>query len=158
MERSTLQDIRGNAAPGSVAVADFYAERFIKETGGSAKNKILEYMNEGLGFGRSFATDYEQNLEEFLVSEGMKSGETDFMGHTDPKGPFMVVAEFSFYRGRRNSSRRCGFRVSNRDHQHWQLGFPDDRCRIAADQNVVDRAMPVAAYHDQGGTESVSLS
>jgi hypothetical protein len=36
----------------------------------------------------------EQNLEEFLVSEGMKSGETDFMGHTDPKGPFMVVAEF----------------------------------------------------------------
>jgi hypothetical protein len=26
----------------------------------------------------------------------MKSGETDFMGRNDPKGPFMVVAEFSF--------------------------------------------------------------
>jgi len=94
--RTTLQDIRKNAAPGSVVVADFYAERFVKEMGGGAKSKTLDYTNEGLGFGLPFATDYEQNLEAFLLSEGMKLGETNFMGRNDPKGPFMVVAEFSF--------------------------------------------------------------
>lgn len=94
--RQTLKDIRENAAPGSVVVADFYSEQFIEKMGSGAQNKTLEYTNEGLGFGLPFSSNYRQTLEEFLVSAGMKPGELRFMGHNDPKGPFMVVAEFSF--------------------------------------------------------------
>lgn len=92
--RQTLKGIRANAAPGSVVVADFYSERFVKGMG-AATSKTLQYTNEGLGLGLPFSSNYEQTLEEFLLSEGMKPGEADFMGRSDPKGPFMVVVEFS---------------------------------------------------------------
>jgi len=93
--RATLQEIRKNAAAGSVIVADFYAKRFVEELGRGAKSKALDYTKEGLSFGLAFATDYEKTVEAFLVSEEMKRKETNFMGHNNAKGPFMVVAEFS---------------------------------------------------------------
>ncbi len=91
--RKTLQDIRGHAASGSVVVADIYAERLIRIGSRSLGKKSLEYTNEGFAFGLPFATDFEQTLRNFLDAEGMKQGETYFMGRTSAKGPFMVVAE-----------------------------------------------------------------
>ena len=90
----TLRDVRKHAAPGSLVVADFYAERFIRMGSGSLTKKMLEYTDEALGFGLPFATDFEQVLQRFLESEEMKPGETFFFGSAGKKGPFMVVAEF----------------------------------------------------------------
>jgi hypothetical protein len=53
----------------------------------------MEFTDEGLGFGLPFATDFEETLEDFITSEGMKQGESYLMGRSNPKGPFMVVAE-----------------------------------------------------------------
>ena len=92
--RRTLRDVRDHAAPGSVVVADFYAERFLGMGSGSLAKKTLEYTDETLGFGLPFTTDHEQILQHFLESEGMKPGETFFLGSAGKKGPFMVVAEF----------------------------------------------------------------
>ena len=91
--RKTLSDIRAHAAPGSVVVADFYGERMIRVGSGTLGRKSLEYTNEGFSFGLPFATDYREVLERFLGSEGMKPGESRFMGSSNAKGPFMVVAE-----------------------------------------------------------------
>ena len=91
--RKTLRDVREHAPPGSVVVADFYAERFIRMGSGSLAKKTLEYTDETLGFGLPFETDYEQNLQGFVSGEGMSVGETFFLGSSGKKGPFMVVAE-----------------------------------------------------------------
>ena len=91
--RRTLRDVRENAAPGSVVVADFYGEQFIRVGSGFLAKKTLEYTNETLGFGLAIETDSEQNLERFVTSEGLRVGETIFMGGGGKKGPFMVVAE-----------------------------------------------------------------
>jgi methyltransferase (TIGR00027 family) len=91
--RRTLRDVREHAAPGSVVVADFYAERFIRLGSGSLAKKSLAYTDEKLGFGLPIATDYERNLQRFVSSEGLTVGETVFMGSNGKKGPFMVVAE-----------------------------------------------------------------
>jgi methyltransferase (TIGR00027 family) len=91
--RKTLQDIRGHTAAGSVVVADFYGERMIRAGSGSVGRKALEYSNEGFGFGLPFATDFKDSLRDFLDSEGVKQGESYFMGRSSSKGPFMVVVE-----------------------------------------------------------------
>ena len=91
--RRTLRDVREHAAPGSVVVADFYAERFIRMGSGCLAKKTLAYTDETLSFGLPFVTDYEQNLQRFMSSEGLTMGETVFMGSSGKKGPFMVVAE-----------------------------------------------------------------
>ena len=91
--RKTLRDVREHAPPGSVVVADFYAERFIRMGSGSLAKKTLGYTDETLGFGLPFETDYEQNLQGFVGGEGMSVGETFFLGSSGKKGPFMVVAE-----------------------------------------------------------------
>ena len=91
--RKALRDIREHAAPGSVVVADFYAERFIRMGSGSVVKKTLEYTDETLGFGLPFETDHEQALQRFVNSEGLTMGETTFLGSSGKKGPFMVVAE-----------------------------------------------------------------
>ena len=91
--RRTLRDVREHAAPGSVVVADFYAERFIRLGSGSLAKRSLAYTDETLGFGLPIATDYERNLQRFVSSEGLTVGETVFMGSSGKKGPFMVVAE-----------------------------------------------------------------
>jgi len=91
--RKTLRDVREHAATGSVVVADFYAERFIRMGSGSLVKKTLEYTDETLGFGLPFETDHEQNLQRLASSEGLTVGETIFFGSSGKKGPFMVVAE-----------------------------------------------------------------
>ncbi len=91
--RRTLRDVREHAAPGSVVVVDFYAERFIRMGSGALTKKTLAYTDETLGFGLPIATDSEQNLQRFVTSEGLTVGETVFMGSSGKKGPFMVVAE-----------------------------------------------------------------
>ena len=91
--RKTLRDVREHAAPGSVVVADFYAERSIRMGSGSVVKKKLEYTDETLGFGLPFEADHEQTLQHFVNSEGLTVGETTFLGSSGKKGPFMVVAE-----------------------------------------------------------------
>jgi methyltransferase (TIGR00027 family) len=91
--RKTLRDVREHAAPGSVVVADFYAERSIRMGSGSVVKKTLEYTDETLGFGLPFEADHEQTLQHFVNSEGLTVGETTFLGSSGKKGPFMVVAE-----------------------------------------------------------------
>ena len=76
-----------------MVLADFYAERFIRIGSGRLGSKVMEFTDEGLGFGLPFATDFEETLEDFITSEGMKQGESYLMGRSNPKGPFMVVAE-----------------------------------------------------------------
>ena len=76
-----------------MVLADFYAERSIRIASGSLARKFLEYTNEGIDFGLPFATDFEDTLKDFINSEGMKQGESYFLGRSSAKGPFMVVAE-----------------------------------------------------------------
>lgn len=91
--RKTMQEVRNHAPSGSILVADFYADRFIKFSKRGGLEKTLEYTGEGLRFSMSFATNYEQALQEFVESESMTLGETHFMGSAHDQGPFMVVAE-----------------------------------------------------------------
>ena len=91
--RKTLRGVREHSAPGSVVVADVYGERFVRLARGKAARKTLEYTDEGVAFGLDFGTDWEQTLRGFLDSEKLTLGERYFMGRTNPKGPFMVVAE-----------------------------------------------------------------
>ena len=91
--RKTLQSIREGAAPGSVVVADIYSEDFVQDSFGKVAKKTLDYTDEAFRFGLPFETDYRDQLERFLESEGMKLGECHFMGYKSDKGPFVVVAE-----------------------------------------------------------------
>ena len=92
--RKMLRGARERSAPGSVLVADVYAERFMRLTRGKAVRKTLEYTDEGMAFGLDFGTHWEGTLQDFLESEGLTLGEACFMGRANPKGPFTVVAEF----------------------------------------------------------------
>ena len=94
--RRILTEVRAHAATGSAIVADVYGERLVRMAKGRFASKVLEYTNEGVGFGLPFDADFEQNLGRFLESEGLRKGETFFMGKTHKAGPFMVVAEFRF--------------------------------------------------------------
>jgi methyltransferase (TIGR00027 family) len=94
--RKTMQDVRNHAPSGSVLVADIYADRFVNIGKKTAIQKALDYTNEGLGFSLPLATNYEQVLAEFVESESMSVDETWFMGRSDNKGPFMVVAEIKW--------------------------------------------------------------
>jgi methyltransferase (TIGR00027 family) len=91
--RRTMHRLGESAPAGSVLLADFYAERFLAIVKKSVTGKVLEYTDEGLGFGLPFASDHEQVLTEFIESESMTVGETFFLGHAGDKGPYMVVAE-----------------------------------------------------------------
>lgn len=93
--RKTIQDVRNHSPAGSILLGDFYAERFIDISKPKAVQKTLDYTNEGLGFGLPFATNYDQVLQDFIESEGMSLGEAYFMGSSNDKGPFMVVAEMN---------------------------------------------------------------
>lgn len=57
---------------------------------------VLDYTNEGFGFGLPFASDHEQVLRDFVESEGISLGEAQFMGGSHDKRPFMVVAEMNW--------------------------------------------------------------
>jgi methyltransferase (TIGR00027 family) len=91
--RKMLREIGIHSVSGSAIVADIYAERFIQIGKAKAGKKVLDYTNEGLGFGLPFNTNFESALNTFVANENLSVGETYFMGNTDKKGPFMVVSE-----------------------------------------------------------------
>jgi methyltransferase (TIGR00027 family) len=94
--RKTLQDVRNHAPSGSTLLGDFYADRFIDISKPKIVQKMLDYTNEGLGFGLPLAEGYKQVLRDFVESEKMSLGEACFMGNSSDKGPFMVVAEMNW--------------------------------------------------------------
>ena len=91
--RKTLRGVREHAAPGSVVVADVYAERFVRLARGKAVRKALDYTDEGFAFALDFGADWEESLRRFLESEGLTPGEAHFMGRANVRGPLTVVAE-----------------------------------------------------------------
>ena len=91
--RRTMQDLRRKAAPGSVLLADIYAERFLTLANKGAQKKTLDETGESLDFGLPFATNYEEVLSDFVVSESMEVGERYFMGRSNDKGPYVVIVE-----------------------------------------------------------------
>ena len=92
--RRTLRGARERSAPGSVLVADVYAERLARLARGKAVRKTLDYTDEAFAFALDFRADWERTLRDFLESEGLTLGEAYFMGRATAKGPFTVVAEF----------------------------------------------------------------
>ena len=91
--RRALRDMKQHAAPGSVIVADVYGERLTAVGKSGAAKKALELTNEALGFSLPFDQDHEARLRALVESEQLQVGETNFMGTSDKRGPFMVVAE-----------------------------------------------------------------
>ena len=89
--RTTLRDIAERAAPGSVLTLDIYAQKMIDDLGRA--ERILEYTNEALSFGLPMETGFEGVLTDFVESEGLRLGETFFLGRTHRTGPYAVVAE-----------------------------------------------------------------
>jgi len=91
--RKMMTDIHAHAAPGSVLLADIYADRFLKIGKNKLGEKALDYTSEGLVFGLPFDGDYRTTLSDFIESEGMSVGKTHFMGSASKKGPFVAVVE-----------------------------------------------------------------
>lgn len=92
--QQTMQLVKHKAAPGSILLADMYAERLVDLLGKSnAGKKLLELTDEGLDFGLPFSVDWEQVLSNFVDAQSMQIGETHFLGGNDKRGPYAVVAE-----------------------------------------------------------------
>lgn len=92
--RQTMQLISRTAAPGTILLADIYAERTIELLGKSnAVGKVLELTDEGLGFGLPLESDWEQVLNDFVEAQSLNVGESHFLGSNDKKGPYAVVTE-----------------------------------------------------------------
>ncbi len=91
--RKTMQDVRDRAAPGSILLADFYADRLVNLGKSAVGKKALDYTNEGFGFSLPFANNYKKVLADFVESESLSVNEAFFMGHENNAGPFAVIAE-----------------------------------------------------------------
>lgn len=94
--RNTLKEIKRNAAPGSVIVADFYADQFVSGDLIPGKKRSLEQLkmtNEELGFGLAFEGSNSVELKSLIESENMKLGEVFYMGYRTKKGTWMAVTE-----------------------------------------------------------------
>jgi methyltransferase (TIGR00027 family) len=91
--RKNMQAVRDHAAPGSVLLADLYAERMIQMSKSKAVSQTLEMTGETLGFGLPFASEHETVLRDFVESESLTVGDTYFLGSDNDKGPFCVVVE-----------------------------------------------------------------
>lgn len=91
--RKNMQAVRDHAAPGSVLLADLYAERMIQIGQSKAVSPTLEITGETLSFGLPFASEHETVLRDFVQSESLTVGETFFLGSDSDKGPFSVVVE-----------------------------------------------------------------
>lgn len=91
--RKAMRQVRTHSAPGSVLLADIYADRMIKMGKSATGSKALDYTNEGFGFGLPFSAGHEAALSRFVESEALTVGETFFMGSVSDKGPFMVMVE-----------------------------------------------------------------
>jgi methyltransferase (TIGR00027 family) len=91
--RQTMRAVRDHASPGSVLLADVYAERMIQMGKSKAVSRTLDYTDEGFGFGLPFASEHEAVLRDFVENESLTMGETFFLGSASDKGPFSVVVE-----------------------------------------------------------------
>ena len=91
--RDTMRELRTQCAPGSVLLADFYGDRFMRRAQSAAATKLLELTAETVHFGFSFAQEWAEELETFVASERYTLGDTHFMGSDHRQGPYMVVAE-----------------------------------------------------------------
>lgn len=91
--RKTMQDVRNHAPNGSILLADIYADRMVNIGKSIVGKNLLDYTDEGFGFGLNLTIDYEEALADFIESELLLVGETFFMGRTSDIGPFMVVVE-----------------------------------------------------------------
>ena len=91
--RDTLSELKANAASGSVVIADFYAERFLKIGKGKAGSALLDATGERLALGLDFSDDAEGVLRNFIGAQGLTLGRHQFLGSDHTKGPFMVIAE-----------------------------------------------------------------
>ena len=91
--RKNMQAVRDHAAPGSVLLADLYAERMIQLGPSQAVSSTLEITGETLSFGLPFASEHETVLRDFVQSESLTMGEAFFLGSAGDKGPFSVVVE-----------------------------------------------------------------
>jgi len=91
--RETLSILKANAAPGSVVIADFYAERFVKMGKGRAVGALLDASQEGLAFGLNFSGDAEDVLRNFVHEQGLTLNRHQFLGAGHQQGPFIVIAE-----------------------------------------------------------------
>lgn len=91
--RDTLCALKANSAPGSVVIADFYAERLLKVFKGKAGNTLLDATGEGLDLDLDFSSDAEGVVKKFVSAQGLTLGRHRFLGAGSKKGPFMVIAE-----------------------------------------------------------------
>jgi methyltransferase (TIGR00027 family) len=91
--RATMKQVRTHSPPGSVLVADLYAERMVKMGKGKVVSKTLEITGEGLGFSLGFESGHEAVLQEFVQSESLVVGETFFLGSNHKRGPFVAITE-----------------------------------------------------------------
>jgi len=91
--RRTLRGIRAHAPTGSSIVLDVYGSRIIEYASKWANRKVLELTDETVAFGLPFASGFEEEFEGFMGSEDLTVGEAVFLGRSNKKGPFMVVAE-----------------------------------------------------------------
>ena len=90
----TMKLVKQRSIPGSILLADIYGDRMIKALGRSkAGGKVLELTDEGLGFGLSFMTNWQQELSDFIEAQSMSVGDTHFLGSHSKKGPYAVVVE-----------------------------------------------------------------
>ena len=91
--RATLATIRQNAAPGSVVVADIYADRLVRLTKSKAVSWSLELTGEEIVFGLDCSTDAYERLQKFVASQGLRTGAHQFLGGDHKRGPFAAIVE-----------------------------------------------------------------
>ena len=91
--RATLRALSQNAAPGSVVIADIYAERLVRLTKNKAVSWSLELTGEEIVFGLDCSSNAEQRLAEFVKSQVLGLGSHQFLGGHHKKGPFAAIVE-----------------------------------------------------------------
>lgn len=90
----TLALIKKQVEPGSILIADFYADRLIQTIGKANTNqKVLELTNETLDFGLPFSDNWQKVLSDFVSSQSMQQGESHFLGANHKGGPYAAVVE-----------------------------------------------------------------
>jgi hypothetical protein len=70
-----------------------YASRLVDMMKQKIPAALLDWTDEGAGFGLPLEQDWEQRLDSFVGSESLRVGEKWFLGSSSPKGPFSVVVE-----------------------------------------------------------------
>jgi len=91
--RKTMRSVSSHACKNSILLADIYANRMLNIAKSTVGKQVMDYTNEGLGFGLDLNTSWKDVLLGFVESESLSLGEAIFMGSDSDSGPFMVVVE-----------------------------------------------------------------